>query len=70
MYFHRYPNRFHCVVTSNAECVFTAGDEAVCMEPGELWWFDQKVMHGVVNGGSTDRVHLILDAGDEVRGCT
>lgn len=61
-YFTRYPNRFHCVITSNPDCWFVAGGEKVCMAPGELWWFNQKVEHGVTNAGTADRIHLIVDA--------
>jgi hypothetical protein len=63
LYFARFPNRFHCVITSNSDCWFEAGGETVCMRPGELWWFNQKVEHGVRNAGNTDRIHLLFDAG-------
>ena len=60
-YLGRYPERFHCVIASNPDCWFTCGEERVCMAPGELWWFNQRVLHSVKNSGD-DRIHLILDA--------
>lgn len=62
MYFKRYPNRLHLAIASNPECLFEAGGETVCMAPGELWVFNQRVQHGVTNAGSTDRIHLLFDA--------
>jgi hypothetical protein len=31
------------------------------MRPGEAWWFNHRLMHSVVNNGTEDRVHLIID---------
>jgi Aspartyl/Asparaginyl beta-hydroxylase len=61
-YARRYPERFHLVITSNPDCWMESGGERVCMLPGELWWFDWRVEHGVTNEGNTDRVHLLFDA--------
>lgn len=36
--------------------------ESVFMRPGELWWFNHKKLHWVVNGSARDRLHLIVDA--------
>ena len=53
--------RFHLVLTSSRECRFYAGNEGVIMAPGELWWFNHRVEHQVLNFGP-DRIHLIVDA--------
>lgn len=52
-------DRMHYVVSG--ECDFTCGDETVHMIPGEAWWFNHRLMHSVVNNGTEDRVHLIID---------
>jgi hypothetical protein len=43
------------------------GDEQVEMEVGQLWWFDNKVLHSAYNGSSVPRVHLIFDLLQEER---
>lgn len=60
-YIERFPYRFHCTITSNAACWFECGGERVRMAAGELWWFNQKVKHQVLNQGNTDRIHLLFD---------
>lgn len=57
-----YYDRFHLVLQSNEKCLFRAGDEAVQMQAGEVWWFDNSQEHQVINQGSSDRIHLIMDA--------
>jgi hypothetical protein len=56
-----YYSRFHIVLQSNDRSHFRAGDEAVNMAAGEIWWFDNKQEHEVWNEGTTDRIHLIID---------
>lgn len=56
----RYFARFHLVLESNHDCIFRAGEERVCMAPGELWWFNHQVEHSVLNKGAA-RIHLIMD---------
>lgn len=58
--------RFHLAVTGNPACWFSVAlsahaAEQVCMQPGELWWFNHKREHVYVNSGDTDRIHLIVD---------
>lgn len=57
----RFFARFHYVLSTSPQCLFTAGDETVHMSAGETWWFNHQVKHSVVNDGP-DRVHLIFDA--------
>lgn len=54
--------RFHLVITSNPQCICTSGGERAHMAPGEIWRFDHRVMHSVVNAGPDYRVHLVLNA--------
>jgi hypothetical protein len=57
-----YYSRHHIVLQSNPDSLFRAGDEAVQMATGEVWWFDNSQEHTVVNEGDDDRIHLIVDA--------
>jgi hypothetical protein len=53
--------RIHIPVVTNPDVIFICGEEAVHMEPGECWVFDSFQPHAVRNGGSQQRVHLVLD---------
>jgi quercetin dioxygenase-like cupin family protein len=54
-------DRFHLVVTTNSDVKFTCEAEEVHMNAGEIWWFDNKKEHSVVNNGSTERIHVVVD---------
>lgn len=56
-----YYERFHIVLQSSPGTQFRAGEEYVYMAPGEVWWFDNSVEHEVINNGTEDRIHLIVD---------
>jgi len=56
-----YYERYHIVLQATAGSLFRAGDETVCMRPGEVWWFDNSAEHEVINNGSDDRIHMIID---------
>lgn len=55
-------DRFHVPLVSDTGNVFTCGDEQLHMQPGELWQFNHRINHEVVNNSTTSRVHLIIDA--------
>lgn len=57
-----YYERHHVVLQSNPDSLFRAGEEAVSMQAGEVWWFDNSQDHEVFNHGADDRIHLIIDA--------
>lgn len=57
----RYFERFHIVLQATPGMVFRCGDEQVQMKAGEAWWFQNQIEHEVVNNGSDDRIHLIVD---------
>jgi hypothetical protein len=59
--YYRPRNRYHLVLHSVSGSMLRAGDETVRMQPGELWWFDNKQEHEAVNDGEADRIHLIFD---------
>src|SRR5262249_34525015 len=56
-----YYSRFHYVVHSMPGVVFACGDEQIGMATGELWWFNNRLVHQVVNNSAVDRIHLIID---------
>jgi Aspartyl/Asparaginyl beta-hydroxylase len=56
-----YYDRFHLCLSASKGSLFIAGNEAVEMFPGELWWFNRKVMHSVKNTSDDDRIHLVVD---------
>jgi hypothetical protein len=53
--------RNHIPVVTNANVHFTVGDETINMKTGEIWEINNSKVHGVVNDGEDDRVHLIID---------
>ena len=60
-YYWRTHWRIHIPVITNSQVTFTCGDETVHMAAGECWVFDSFRAHSVRNGGSEQRVHLVLD---------
>lgn len=56
-----YYERYHIVLSGHKGSIFRAGDEQVTMLSGEIWWFDNKQEHEVVNNSAEDRIHMILD---------
>lgn len=57
----KYYTRFHIPITSDPGVQFYCGDEAVYMEPGELWWANIRLPHSIVNDSASDRIHLTID---------
>jgi hypothetical protein len=56
-----YYERYHIILQNGPGSVFRCGSEGVCMQPGEVWWFDNSVVHEVVNASSDDRLTMIID---------
>lgn len=56
-----YYQRFHCVLQNRPGSIFRAGNEAVYMRPGDVWWFDNQQLHSVENGSDDDRIVMIAD---------
>ena len=57
----KWHDRYHFVITTNPEVNFYCGDEQQHMAVGEIWWFDNKVEHSVVNLGNSSRIHIVVD---------
>ena len=56
-----YWDRFHIVLSSQPGSNFRCGDEVVNMQQGEVWWFNNKIEHEVINNSADDRIHLVID---------
>jgi hypothetical protein len=54
--------RIHIPVTSNADVEFRLNKSRIIMEAGDAWYLRLSGPHSVANRGSTDRVHLVIDA--------
>ncbi|MGI9237155.1 MAG: aspartyl/asparaginyl beta-hydroxylase domain-containing protein [Woeseiaceae bacterium] len=54
-------HRLHVPIISNEKVSFTVGDETITMRSGDVIEINNRRTHSVNNGGSEDRIHLILD---------
>lgn len=59
--YYRRRDRYHLVLVSEPGNILECAGESVWMQPGELWWFDNKLEHAAVNNSQTDRIHFIFD---------
>jgi hypothetical protein len=53
--------RNHIALKTNPDVLFTIAGEAKNMKVGECWEINNGKSHGLVNNGTTDRDHLIID---------
>lgn len=53
--------RYHLVVQGLPGSMFRCGDEEVCMQTGEVWWFNHLEEHELCNNSADDRIHLMTD---------
>jgi hypothetical protein len=56
-----YYSRFHIVLKSAPGVLFRSGDEQAYMPTGDVWWFNNKLDHEVINNSGIDRIHMIVD---------
>jgi outer membrane protein assembly factor BamB/orotate phosphoribosyltransferase len=54
-------DRYHLVLNSPKGSMMLCGDEKVYMQPGELWWFNNKQYHEAANESDGWRIHYIFD---------
>ena len=54
--------RLHIPITTNPGVTFLLNRVPVAMAPGEAWYLRLSDKHSVANRGTTDRVHLVIDA--------
>jgi quercetin dioxygenase-like cupin family protein len=53
--------RYHLVLQSGPGCVTRSGGEVIQAAAGEVWWFDNRAEHEVINNGADDRIAVIID---------
>lgn len=54
-------HRVHVPLLTNPGTVFKFDTDYLWMRHGEVYEIDNKRMHGVVNFGDTDRIHMVVD---------
>lgn len=57
-----YFTRYQVALQNQPGSVFRCGDETVTFRTGEVWWFNNRIEHAVVNNSTDDRLALIVDA--------
>ena len=55
-----YNRKVYVVLQGNARCINECEGEELAMRTGEVWTFDNLRSHSVQNGGTTDRITLIV----------
>lgn len=59
-YFDR-TDRFHLVIQTNSSATLTSGGETAHLAEGEVWYFNDHVLHSGKNAGWVSRIHLVVD---------
>ncbi len=54
--------RIHVPITTNPDVQFLLNETPVTLAPGSAWYLRLSDPHSVANAGTTDRVHLVIDA--------
>lgn len=54
-------DRYHVCLQSLPGNVFRCGDEQIAPLSGELYWFNNRLDHEIVNNSQDDRITLIID---------
>lgn len=53
--------RYHIVLQSLPGCMAYSGGEVIQAAAGEIWWFDNKAPHSIVNNSADDRIVIVVD---------
>ncbi len=53
--------RLHIPITTNPQMEFYLDKKRVVLQEGECWYLNFNLIHSLKNGGSTDRVHMVID---------
>lgn len=56
-----YYNRYHVFLQNLPGANFRAGEEVICPQAGDVYWFNNKIEHEVINHSTDDRITLIID---------
>lgn len=55
-----YFDKFYVILRANEACINHYLDESVVMRRGEVWRFDNSILHSVENHGDTERISAII----------
>lgn len=55
-----YRTKVYCVLKNNPNCINYCAGEAIVMQPGACYIFNNLIEHSVVNNGDDDRISLII----------
>lgn len=53
--------RLHIPIITNPDVVFLLDDKRLIMNEGDCWYINANFTHSVVNNGTQDRIHLVID---------
>jgi hypothetical protein len=53
--------RFHVALSHDLDQLFMCGDEIYSPKLGEIFWFNNSVMHSVINNSDKPRLSMIVD---------
>lgn len=56
-----YYDRYHVFLQNHPGSNFRAGNEVICPNAGDVYWFNNRIEHEVINHSSDDRITLIVD---------
>ena len=56
-----YYDRYHIVLNGKPGSTFYCMEESTDMLTGEVWWFNNALMHSVKNTSEEERIHIIVD---------
>lgn len=56
-----YYDRYHIFLQNLPGSNFRAGDDVICPQVGDVYWFNRLASHEVVNHSKDDRITLIVD---------
>ena len=56
-----YYTRYQMPLQSAPGCIFECDGEKLQMQDGQVWYFDNKKTHSVVNNSATDRIAMVVD---------
>lgn len=56
-----YYKRYHLALKSEPGALNISGGETQQYRMGELWWFDNRAPHSIVNNSADDRIALVMD---------
>lgn len=57
-----YYDRYHVILQNLPGANFRAGGDVICPNAGDVYWFNNRIEHEVINHSKDDRITLIVDA--------